>query len=92
MAAKKKRVSKAVTPAFELVLELGGRMYSSSGDTMLEALQSLPKPPKIVSKATLYISMGAVKRERLLQIAQTKRLFFPLSQKIIAKQLQVGLS
>lgn len=88
------RVSKSITlatPAYELVLEIGGKMYTSSGESMLDALSSLPRPAKIVSKAQLFIRSGTKQRMLLLLIPQTKRLFYPLTQQVLAKQFLIGL-
>ena len=57
---------------------------------MLEALNNLEQPPKIVSKGILRIQVGDKKRERPMVIHQMKRLFYPLAQQVIAKQLEVG--
>ena len=73
-----------------LELEVGGRLYFGDGLSMLEALMNIEQPDKIVSKGILRIQVGPKRRERPMQILQMKRLFYPLSKIVIAKQLSAG--
>ena len=73
-----------------LELHVGGRIYFGNGLSMLEALNNLEQPQKIVSKGLLKIRVDSKERERPMQIFQMKRLFYPLSKVIIAKQLEAG--
>lgn len=59
----------------------------SEGETVLEALTSLPKPRKITGKTLLSLTDGKRSAERLFMPTQAKRLFYPLAQQYLAKQL-----
>ena len=96
MAKKKISKAKKVTPQvvskdYTLVLHLGGKTYEGTGTTMLEALKALPNPRKVVSRGQLEIHSFEAVRTRQLNIPQIKRLFYPLAQQILAKQLSVGM-
>jgi hypothetical protein len=73
-----------------LQLEVGGQLYFGDGLSMLEALHNLEQPAKIVTKGVLHIRVGDRKRARPMIIPQMKRLFFPIAQVVIAKQLEQG--
>lgn len=81
MAAKKKSV-------YKLSLTVGDIKVTSSGSSVLEALSSLEKPEKINGKAFLVVSEGTRRAERMFMPVACKRLFYPLSQRFLAKQLE----
>lgn len=68
-------------------LALGDKVFEGSGGTVVEALRSMPVPVKIVSKGLLKLTDGTKKMERMWQPAKLKRLFYPLAQPVLAKQL-----
>ena len=74
---------------FSLNLALGDKSYKSKGTTMLEALQTLPMPTKIMSKAILTISDGKLSYVIDFHPVKTKRLFWKNAQPIIAKQFML---
>jgi len=81
---KKKTVK---VPKFNVELYFGNKTYESSGDTIEAALRTLQKPQKILSKGVLTIKSGDRLFTRLYMPVQLRRLFYPLSLPIQAKQL-----
>ena len=78
---------------YKLSLNVGGETYSSEGSTMLEALNSLKRPDKLMSKSILTVSTGKDSKTLLLQPARAKRFFYNSAgvQEVLAKQLETGL-
>ena len=70
-------------------LAFGDKIYEGSGQTVLDALQAMPIPVKIVSKGLLKLTDGVKKFEQMWQPAKLKRLFQPLSQAVQAKMLNL---
>lgn len=91
MPTKKRGRPKKSVEEYILTLTVGDTVTTGTGKTILEALESMPTPPKIVGKSTLLVQKGLLKRSLLLAIPQAKRLFYPLAQPVVAKQLGVGL-
>ena len=75
-----------ITKTFTLSLSLGDKVYKGKGASMLEALQTLKMPEKIMSKAILTISDGELSYDIDFQPVKTKRLYWKNAQPIIAKQ------
>lgn len=84
--AKKKEVV-SEQPSYQIVLMLGDQKYQGAGESMLEALKSIAPPVKITTKGTLTAVNGAKRMEMIMIVPKVKRLFYPLSQRILAKQL-----
>lgn len=78
---------------YKLKLKIGDKVYTSTGTSMLEALQGLKKPEKLMMKSTLTISTPKDSHELLLQPVRAKRLFYNSRgvAEVIAKQLETGL-
>lgn len=76
---------------YSLLLTVGKEKYESSGETMLEALERLPKPETVFLLGTLTVSHGENKRERLLNVREVRRLFFPIAKGVTASNLALGL-
>ena len=98
MEPKKKRgrPRKVIEPVvekgdFSITLTLGDTTVSGRGISMLEALQRLPKPAKMVSKGVVVLSNGTKTRTLVYTPFQVKRLFFPIATKFIAKQFSYGM-
>ena len=98
MPPKKRGRPKKVKPIIEAVeyvvpksyfisLAFGGEVYEGSGATVLEALKSMPRPVKIVSKGLLKLTDGVKKFEQMWMPVRLKRLFYPQAQGVLAKQL-----
>lgn len=85
---KKKKIVKK-TKIFSLKLSLGDKVYKGKGANFLEALQTLPMPTKIMSKAILTISDGELSYDLDYLPLKTKRLFWKNAQPIIAKQFNM---
>ena len=79
------------TKSFSFTLSIGGKVYKSRGVTLLEALQSLEEPVKIMSKATLIFSDSVSSYELQYLPLKTKRLFWKSLQPIIVKQFIILL-
>jgi hypothetical protein len=67
------------------------REYTSSGETMMDALKTLPVPVKVVSKGLVKITNGGRKLEEVWMPVRLKRLFRPLARIVVAKQLELLL-
>jgi hypothetical protein len=90
--AKKRIIATPViaTPVddFTLTLVLGDKTYTSSGDSVVNALSSLQKPTKIVCKGTLSVDAADGRKvSKLITIQEAKRLFYPLSRALTARNL-----
>lgn len=72
-------------------LQLGNETIKSKGETMLATLKGLKKPTKIFLMGTLTVSEGKKSRTIGLNVQRVKRLFQPLAQTIISKQLSLLL-
>lgn len=90
MATKKKAAPKK---EFTISLTMGNDLYSGSGATPLEALNSLPHPGKIMTKGAITITTPSDTKTLAFTPVQIKRLFMYSQgvKPIIAKQLFTGL-
>lgn len=88
MASPKKKKSQ-----FSISLNLGGKVFKSTGTTPVEALNSLPKPDKIFLKGIVTVSDGTHTKEMLMQPVKVKQLFYYSAgiQAVKAKQLFMAL-
>lgn len=59
---------------YKATLKLMGREYKSTGDSVIECLNNL-NPGFCKSKSVLVIEKGDEKKERILGVLQTSRLF-----------------
>ena len=89
---KRGRPKKVIEPQsanFGISLQLGGKIFSGSGETPLDALVHLPRPNKLMNKGILTMTSGAKKKELLLMPVKLKRVFYNSSslRPVIAKQL-----
>lgn len=91
MATPKKVVKKEVkekkAPEYVLTINLAGNVLKGKGATALEALQSIKKPVKIFSKADITLTCGKKKMKTTWVTFKVKRLFFPIAQPLLSKQL-----
>lgn len=77
---------------FNITLTVGKDVYNGSGKTALEALQSLPKPEKIMSKGLVRVENEGKSKEVLMFPIRLRRLFYnKLFQEIQIKWLMSGL-
>ena len=84
---KQPATGELTTKPYFISLTFGDKVFEGSGDTVLSALQSMPVPVKIVSKGLLKITDGVKKFEQMWQPVKIKRLFYPLAQSVLSKQL-----
>lgn len=93
MGNPKKSPKPAPSELFHITLNLGGNITTAQGATALAALQALPKPAKIMNKATIVMSYGGKKTERFFLPPRLHRIFYSSEtmQAIHAKQLAMGL-
>jgi len=73
---------------FNLKITLGGETLKAQGLTALEALRAIEPPVKIFTKADIELSLGKKKMKQTWQPARVKRLFYPISQVVLSKQLE----
>ncbi len=75
------------TPAISIKVLLGNLVLEGSGPTALAALQAIPKPSKIMSKAAITVSNGVRSRTFLYMPVRLRRLFYssPSLQAVHAK-------
>lgn len=74
--------------AYQIIIDLGESKLVGSGNTMLEALQSIPRPVKIFTKGVVTATGAGRKAVLPLMPAKIKRLFYPLAQGVLSKQLE----
>jgi hypothetical protein len=86
MPRKKKEPAKEPAANFTITLKLGDEIYSSSGESALDALEKLPHPGKIFLKGVLTLESNGNKWENPLPPIKVKRIFYPLARKYMAKQ------
>ncbi len=73
--------------SYNLSIQLGDETLRGSGNTALAALQSITKPVKIVTKGQVTMTKGDKKMTKIMQPWQLKKLFYPLAQGVLSKQL-----
>jgi len=73
---------------YKLKITLGSLVLKGEGATALEALKSIETPVKIFTKADIELSLGKKKMKQTWQPARVKRLFYPISQVVLSKQLE----
>ena len=78
---------KTKAKVYSISFKLGDKEYKGKGETMLDALLTLPMPEKIMGKTIVTISDGVLSYGIDYQPVRTKRLFRTNAQPIIAKQL-----
>lgn len=77
---------------YSLSLILGDKTYKSTGETVLDALQALEHPPKIMLKGVIIVKKGKLKKEQLMYPVRLKRLFYNKNFLAIqAKYLEIGM-
>ena len=68
---------KIIKNKYTASLKIFGKITSSVGATLSEALASLAPQGKVMGRSILTISSGLVSKDRVLNPAQTFRLFSP---------------
>ncbi len=68
--------------------DAAGEMIKGKGETVLEALQAAQRPLKIVTKMMLRVTDGKRSYETSLPIPRAKRMFYPFSQRFLAKDIE----
>lgn len=86
MATPTKKEAKA--PLYNVTLTLAGVQHKGKGATALEALKAVKPPVKIFTKGDIELSYGDKAMKQTWQPNKVKRLFFPLAQGILSKQLE----
>ena len=76
---------------FIVSLEMGGKIFVGKGTTALEALRAVKAPEKITVRGVITVTHGDKKTQRLLAPVRLKRFFYPNNQKILVKQLTMGM-
>jgi len=86
--AKKKSTLSDDKPVYKLTIVVGGQTLTGEGETALLALRSITPPVKIFTKADIELVYGDKRTFETWQPARVKRLFYPLAQNILSKQLE----
>jgi len=74
---------------YKISMNFGNETREGKGATVLEALESIEKPVKIVSKTFLKVTDGTRSAETMFTVPRAKRLFYPLAQVYMSKQLEL---
>lgn len=77
-----------MTSSYKLEIDFGSSKVEGTGATVLEALQSIETPVKIVGKTFIKLTDGTRTLERMYLPARAKRLFYPNAQFFLAKNLE----
>ena len=75
---------------FTITVQVNGETLAGKGETLLEALQSMPKPNKISTKALINITYGDKTVDKVFMPIRARRFFMPSVQDW--KSLAVSLS
>lgn len=73
---------------FRITADFGEEVVSSTGETILEALENLKRPVKIVGKTFIRLSHGKKVSKLMFMPVRAKRLFYPNAQVYLSKQLE----
>jgi len=84
----KKEVKEKKAPEFVLTIKLADTILKGKGATVIEALKAIKEPVKIFTKADITLTCGKKSMIQTWQPIKVKRLFFPLAQGILCKQLE----
>lgn len=86
-------MAKTLKNGFSISLTLGGKTYTSSGETAFDALHAFVKPEKLTAKGIVTVEREGLKKTLLMTPVQLKRFFYqsPAMQRVRAKQLDIGL-
>ena len=82
---------KSTNLEYSITIKAGDVVMVGTGATALEALQSIPRPAKIVSKGIVIIECGELKKEMVFPALKLRRIFYPNAQPILIKWLAAGL-
>ena len=85
------RPKKKTEANYSISVKLGEETFTGNGATILEALETLPVPIKIISKAFITIKNGERKYETMLFPARSKRIFHKIARITLAKQFELLL-
>lgn len=80
-------MTKTKQAEYHISINFGDTTLEGRGSSAVEALKAITKPTKISTKGVITISDGTKRAEMTWQPAKLKRLFYPLAQNILAKQL-----
>lgn len=70
---------------------MGDKIVKGKGKTALEALQSLPRPVKIFNKGIVTFTNGENSRTQVLMPIALKRLWYKVTQPMLAKRFELGV-
>lgn len=71
-----KEIKKVVEPAYSVSIKIMGKFFYAKGDSVIEALKNL-SVGNTKGMAVLTVSKGEQRNEKILNVAQTYRLFAP---------------
>lgn len=80
-------MSKKKSDKIAIEIVFADKTLRGNGENMLEAIESIPVPIKVFLKGTIKITQGDKSLERTWMPKRIRRLFRPLSQSTVAKEL-----
>ena len=83
----KTKKTETVTTPYLVSVSVGTETYSGKGETILEALEAIEAPVKLFLKGVVTVDHGDKHKEFAFPPVRIKRLFYPLTQPYLAKQL-----
>lgn len=87
-AKKVKEETETPDEGYTLVIKLGDKTLEGHGTNAYQALSSIERPIKITTKAFVSMTDGKRAMEAMYMPMKAKRLFFPMAQHYLAKQLE----
>jgi hypothetical protein len=73
----KKTVKDIISEPYTASIKILGKIYSSTGNSVKEALENLKPEGKCAGISILSVSRGDVKKDKILTSMQTYRIFSP---------------
>jgi hypothetical protein len=67
---------------------VGDKSLHGEGNTILEAIESITAPVKVFSKGTIRVTDGTLVMQETWMPKRMRRVFRPLSQRFVAKELE----
>lgn len=89
--ASPKETKQEAKPKYVISIDFGSSKAKGTGDTMLQALEDIKTPVKIVGKTFLTATCGKRKADMMMLPAKAKRFLYPNSRLYMAKNLELLL-
>lgn len=76
---------------FKIRVTVNGQVYEGNGETMVEAVQSVPRPSKVSTKGIVSVQYGDKSKQMVFTPMRLRKFFQPISKHVMAKFLSYGL-